>query len=471
MSSSSISTRQVPTTPIGQHRSLTAGGLAVLLVAYLPVNFAFGSVNVLAGDIGDDLSAGASGTQLVLSAYTATFAAALLVAGKLGDRFGRRRLITVGAVGTAVLNVAVACSPNLSVLIGTRILLGIAAGLLTPQILATIQATATGNRRTVGVMLFAAMSGGATVIGQLTAGGVTATAPEHLGWRIVQVIGGAFALIAVFGAQAIPESRAQVRSTLDPVGSVMIGAALLALVSSLTLGPSLGWPVWVAAILIVALVLLVVFWGLQVRFERRGQVPVVPPSVVKIPTVRRGLIMTLLFFITYGAMLYELSTVAVAQFGMGAAGAALLVVGLGVAFVLTSILLPKLNRTAGSGTMMIGALVQAVALIVTAVLIATGHGGIWMLQITLVPIGVAQSLMFGPLVGTVLSGASAHAAGAASGLISTSQQIGLSLGVTLLGGLFTTMSLGVGVGEAVLAIFAVHAVCALVFVALAHRLR
>src|SRR5690606_36784955 len=87
-------------------RSLTARGLAILLIAYIPVNYAFGSVNVLAVDIGRDLGVGSAGQQLVLSAYTATFAAALVIAGRLGDRFGRRRLIAVGSGSIALLSIA-----------------------------------------------------------------------------------------------------------------------------------------------------------------------------------------------------------------------------------------------------------------------------------------------------------------------------------------------------------------------------
>ena len=77
-------------------RALTPGGLAVLLLGFLPVNFTFGAVNLLVPAIAADLDTGPSGGALVLSAYTTTFAAGLVVSGRLGDRYGRRRLFTIG---------------------------------------------------------------------------------------------------------------------------------------------------------------------------------------------------------------------------------------------------------------------------------------------------------------------------------------------------------------------------------------
>ena len=452
-------------------RSLTARGLAILLIAYIPVNYAFGSVNVLAVDIGRDLGVGSAGQQLVLSAYTATFAAALVIAGRLGDRFGRRRLIAVGSGSIALLSIASALSPNLATLVILRILLGAAAGLLTPQILATIHATAEGTRRTTGVMMFAAMSGGSTVLGQLMAGGLASVVPGHIAWRLVQIAGGLIALVGLAGIRAVPASRAAARPAMDPAGAATLAAALLAIVVSLTLGPGSGWPAWSIVALAGGVVALAAFWRLQLRLERRGLIPLVPPAVLRIPIVRRGLIMTLLFFTTYGAMLYELSALAVERFGMGAVGASLLVLGFGAVFVAMSMVMPRILPNAGAGTMSLAALAQVAALTAIAVLTLTGHDGFWALQFALVPMGAAQALMFGPLIGAVLGRTPHWASGSASGLVTTMQQVGLSLGVAVLGGLFHTVERGAGLDGALAVVFGIHAACGIVFAALARGLR
>lgn len=454
--------------------ALTPRGLAVLLLAYVPVNFTFGSLNVLADAIGTDLGTGGAGQQLVLAAYTTTFAATLVIAGRLGDRWGRRRLLLIGALAMAVLSIAAALAPDLAWTVALRVALGIAAGLLTPQVLATIQSTAVGPMRARGVMVFAAMSGVATVLGQIVAGIVATTLPEHLGWRAVQVLIGLIALAGVLGLRAVPTSRSQAPLAMDARGAAVLGASLLLIVVPLTIGRSAGWPLWAFLALAAGLVLLGCFWMLQRRSERAGIMPVVPPSVLRITVVRRGLLMALLFFTTYGAFLYELSALAQTRYAMGPLGPALLVLGFGITFVATSVLLPRLVPGAGRRTMMRAALVQMVILLGIAALAGTGHDDMVSLQWALIPLGIAQACMYGPVLHTVLSRAPQWAAGVASGLFTTCQQLGLSLGVALLGGLFWSLAGSEGIAaqmdRSLMVVFIVHAACALAFLLLASSL-
>ena len=453
--------------------SLTAWGLGVLLVAYAPVNFTFGSVNVLADAIGRDLRADAAGQQLVLAAYTTAFAATLVIAGRLGDRWGRHRLLLIGGLGVAMISIATAFAPDLTSAVTLRVLLGIAAGLLTPQVLATIQSTSSGPSRARGLMLFVAVSGASTVVGQIAAGAVASALPEHVGWRAVQILTGLIALAGVVGLRAVPRTRSSTPLSLDAMGASALGASLLLIVVPLTLGRSLGWPSWTVLSLLVGVALLAAFWALQRRAERRGTVPVVPPSVLRLTTVRRGLLMTLLFFTTYGAFLYELSAFAQLRYTLGTLGPALLVLGFGIAFIAASLALPRLIPAAGELTMASAGIAQAVLLAAIALLVATGHHDIASLQWALIPLGIAQALMFGPVLQTVLSRTPQWAAGVSSGLFATVQQLGLTLGVALLGGLFWTLA---GpeqehLEHALVTVLWIHGGCALLFVALARSLR
>jgi len=460
------------TRPVSVHRPLTGGGLAVLLIAYAPVNFTFGSVNVLAESIGRDLGAGSAGPQLVLSAYTTAFAASLLIAGRLGDRYGRRRMLTLGSAGVAMLSAATAFAPDIASLVAVRVLLGIAAGLVTPQVLATIQATSRGAARSSGLMLFAAMSGVSTVLGQVLAGLVDSALDPHLGWRAVQIVTGLIALAGLVGLRFVPDSRVSEPLAMDGFGASLLGGALLLILVPLTLGPSSGWPLWSIAGMAAGAVLLVAFWVAQRRSEARGLTPVVPPRVLRLSVIRTGLVMTVLFFLTYGAMLYELSALARARFGMGALGASMLLLGFGAVFIATSALLPRILPDAGERTMAVAGVVQAAILAAIAVLAATGNDDLGALQFALIPLGAAQALMFGPVLNTVLSRAPGWAAGVASGLFTTVQQLGLSIGVAVLGGAFWAIAGpdGARMDAALAAVFAVHAACALVFAGLARSL-
>ncbi|MFB6507217.1 MULTISPECIES: MFS transporter [unclassified Streptomyces] len=447
-----MTTQTIPTAhAVASHpaRALTGAGLAVLLVAYLPVNMTFGSVNLLEPAITDDLGVTVSGGQLVLSAYTTAFAATLVVAGRLGDRFGRRRLLAVGVGAFGVASVLAALAPNLVTLVALRAVLGIAAGLFTPQVLSIIQSTAPEKLRALGVTLFAAISGIATVTGQLLAGAMAQAAGGHWGWRLVQILTGAIGAVALLALRTVPESRSTAPLALDLRGAALLGAGLLLVVVPLTLGTSAGGPAPVLAMLAAGGAVLAVFVRSQRAAERRDELPVVPPSVLRTPAVRQGLIMTLLFFTGYGAFLYEFSALCQGAFGVDAWGAVVLLLGFGAAFVVTALALPAVERRTGRWTMTGAAIGQAAVLLGLAFIVNGADGGSpSALQPLLIVLGVTQALMYGPVLRTVLSRTPTWAAGVAGGLFTTLQQLGLGLGVALLGGVFHAVATATAGGPA-----------------------
>lgn len=471
--------------PRGPARPLTSAGLAVLLLGFLPVNFTFGAVNLLVPAIAADLGVAPSAGALVLSAYTTTFAAGLVVSGRLGDRYGRRRIFATGLTAFAVLAVLTALAQGLVDLVVLRAALGLAAGLFTPQVLSTIQVTSPEQLRARGIILFTAAGAVATIAGQVAAGGVVALLPESLGWRAVQALTAVIALSALIGLRKVPESRSEAPLVLDLPGAALLGGGLVALVVPLTTGPGAGWPVWSLVLLAVAVVLLTVFVLAQLRAERRGLLPVVPPSVLRVPAVRRGLLMTMLFFVTYGAFLYEVSEYSQTVWGADVWGAAVLLLGFGTAFLGTALVLPWILRRVGPRVMVYAASGQAVALLGIGFVIGFDDGAgsaPVALQPLLIVLGAAQAMMYGPALQIVLARTPTWAAGVAGGLLTTLQQLGLGLGVALLGGLYhaaadaadgtvVAAATGSGAGLAVglMVALAVQVACAVVFALLAHR--
>ncbi|MGW0854421.1 MFS transporter [Streptomyces sp. NPDC002690] len=458
-------------------RALTGAGLAALLIAFLPVNMTFGSVNLLEPAITGDLGVTASGGQLVLSAYTTAFAATLVVAGRLGDRFGRRRLLAAGVGAFGVASVLAALAPDLVTLVVLRAVLGVAAGLFTPQVLSTIQSTAPAKLRALGVTLFAAVGGIATVAGQLLAGAVSQAAGDHWGWRLVQILTGVIGAVALLALRTVPESRSTAPLALDLRGAALLGTGLLLVVVPLTLGTSAGGPAPVLAMLAAAGAVLTVFARSQRAAERRGELPVVPPSVLRTPAVRQGLIMSLLFFTGYGAFLYEFSALAQGAFGVTAWGTVVLLLGFGAGFIVTALALPAVERRTGRWTMTGAAVGQAAVLVGLALAVSSTHGHTpWALQPLLILLGVTQALMYGPVLRTVLSRTPTWAAGVAGGLFTTLQQLGLGLGVALLGGLFhavadaTADGSAAGLPRGFAAAVAVQAALALAFAFFATRI-
>lgn len=450
-----------------------ARGLVSLLLAAFTATYTIGAVNVALLRIGTDLDLSAGQQGLVLSAYTTTLAAVLICAARAGDRFGRRRIFVLGATVFALASVVAGLADSGPVLIVVRALQGVAMGTLSPQILSTIQTTQSAAGKARSVALFATCSGLGMVVGQIAGGLLVSADIGGLGWRPAVWSSGLLAVVVLATATRVPPTRATTPLTLDASGSLLLAAALVLVVYPLTVGSGTGWSPTLVALLLLGLAVAARFWGRQRRLERRGLTPLVPPSLLRLPALRLGLLMNLLYFVGFGAFVYEFA--ALTQRGLGYDGLAsgLAFAPFAVVFALSSSLLGRLTGIFGRRTMTIGASIQLLSLVALGTLVASQGDELDMAlaQVPLVVLGFSQALMFGPLIKTVMGQVPAEAAGLSGGLFGTVQQLGFSLGVALLGGLFVALSHGgAGVTGAFGVTIGVQAVVAGVFVLLSLRL-
>lgn len=161
-------------------------------------------VNVALPSIGRDLHAGAGTLQLVVTGYSVTLAALILLSGTLGDRLGRRRVFVVGVVWFAAASLLCAVSPTVEVLIGARLLQGIGGALLTPGSLAIIDATFVAQDRGRAIGAWSALGGVAAAIGPLIGGYLVQAAS----WRAIFVLNLPLgAVVAWLALRQVPESR------------------------------------------------------------------------------------------------------------------------------------------------------------------------------------------------------------------------------------------------------------------------
>ncbi len=177
--------------------------LPVLLLGSFLATANFFVVNVALPTIGRSLHANAAALQLVVAAYSVSYAAALVAGGRLGDRFGRRRMFVLGLVVFAVSGLACGLAGDLWTLTGARLVQGAAAGLFVPQVLSTIQAGYSGAARQRALAGFGATLGIACVVGQLYGGAAVTFDVAHLAWRLVFL---PFAPVALLVARWRPAS-------------------------------------------------------------------------------------------------------------------------------------------------------------------------------------------------------------------------------------------------------------------------
>lgn len=412
--------------------------------------FMFSVSNVAIPAVKTNLGAGESTSALVVGLFSAAFAAGLILCGRIGDRFGRRRLFTIGTGALVLVSCAVGLAPDSLTLLIARTGQGLAAAVMMPQILASFQHALTGSARLKALSLFGAFSGVGTVGGQVLGGGLISAFGDTWGWRAAFLSCGVVALAAFLGPLKLTESRSAHPLPLDVPGAILLGIGMVTLVIGLALGPVTGW-LPLPAILLAASAALIAFSLWQNRAEATGRDPLIPPQVVRVPAAWIGMVMALLFFAGFGTFLYNFALTSQTGHGDPAVVSGLTLGLFAAAFLIVSLLVPRIvGRLGGPGTMILGTALQVVSLLGVAWASAEAPATDWNLwfQLPGLVLGAAQALQFGPLIGTVVGAVPDRVAGLSGGLISTMQQAGIAVGVALLGALFHVFTLSLGYDQA-----------------------
>ena len=441
---------------------LTATGLTVILVGVLLPMIDFFIVNVALPTIDADLRASQPLLELVVSGYATAYALLLVLGGRLGDSIGRKRLFLIGMAAFTLTSLACGLAPTAIVLVAARVAQGASAAMMVPQVLATIQAATTGQRRSRALARYGATGGLAAVLGQVLGGVLVSANIAGLGWRPIFLVNVPIGLAGlVLARRYVPDTRHGEPAPIDGVGTVLLGLTVLTLLIPLTEGRSLHWPGWTIVMLAAAPVLAAAFARYEVRAERAGRTPLVPPSLMAHRTMRRGLLLALPFFAGFGAFMFCYALLVQDGLHATALTAGLGLVPMAATFLLASLSTTRLLARFGAKVLTAGAALQGAGLIVLAVTVWLGwpHLAVLALAPGLAIAGLGQGLVMSPLFGTVLSQVPPSSAGAGSGVLTTTQQTALALGVATLGSLFLALEGdGAGVSRAFLVVVAVQVV-------------
>lgn len=401
--------------------------------------FAFNAVTVILPTLRERFGAGDVALELVIAGYGIPFAVLLILGGRLGDRFGRHRLYTLGMGLFLVSAIACALAPSIETLVAARIVQGVGAALCTPQVLGTIQATSQGAARTRAISAFGASGGIGAAVGQVAGGALASmTFGSVDGWRAVFVVVALTALAAIVLAPLAPRSRAHEVVAIDLVGTGALGIGILAASVALTFGPVWDWSWPVAVALAIAAVALVAMWKHQDAVERSGRVPLLPPSILRLRPLQLGVVAAGLFFAGYSALLYVFPR-AVEAGGLSSLEAGMALLPFAVVFAGVSLAVARIQSRLGESTLVVGVTLQILALVAMAGTLVFAWGaniGLW-LQPALVLLGAGQALIFSPLTQLVVREVPVEAAGLSGGIFSTAQQLALSFGVIVIGGVVT----------------------------------
>ncbi|WP_211370686.1 MFS transporter [Nonomuraea turkmeniaca] len=412
----------------------SAGTLAILLSAWFMAQFDFFVVNVAAPSIEHDLHAGPAALELIVGGYAFTYAAGMITGGRLGDRYGYRRLFIWGVTAFTVASVLCGIAVNPAQLVAARLLQGLAGAAMVPQVLATISAVYPPQERSRAVGWYGAVGGLGSIAGQVL-GGLLLTADVFgLGWRIVFLINLPVGLVVVpLAAWLLPEVDMARRPKLDLPGAAGLAAGLALVLVPLGLGNSLGWPAWTWVSMAASVPVFALTWRRQRVLGARGGQPVLDLELLKVHSYLAGVGSIVAFMAYFAAFMFTLTLLLQAGMGLTAFQAGLAFAPMGVLFSVTSVLGTRLVRRYGLIVVMIGGTVTVLGL---GLVVAAAGLGLPYVMAALMLVGAGNGLVLPQLIGAALVEVEPHQAGIGSGMLSTAQQFAGAGGVAVIGAVF-----------------------------------
>ncbi|HEY6378600.1 MAG TPA: MFS transporter [Candidatus Dormibacteraeota bacterium] len=376
-----------------------------------------------------DLGASLSDLEWTVNAYNLSFACLLLTGAALGDRFGRRRMFSVGLLVFTAASAAAALSPSVGALIAARSVQGAGAAIVMPLTLTLISEAFPVEQRGAAIGLWGGITGLAVAAGPVVGGAIVGGISWHwIFWLNVPV---GLALIPL-AASRLTESFGP-RPRLDIPGLALAGSGALALTWGLVRASSVGWQ---TAEVVGALVAGVLLIGAFLAFERRTPNPMIPLGLFRAPAFAATNAVSFLMYACLFGVLFLM-----AQFLQTALGYSPLDAGLRLLpWTATPMVVAPLagalaDRYGNRPFMVLGLALQAVGIGWVA-RIATPGVGYWELGVALTVAGIGISMVFPTVANAVMSSVPLSEAGVASGTNSALRELGGVFGVAVLASVF-----------------------------------
>jgi len=402
-----------------------------MCLALMMVVAAVASLNVALPDIARDTGASQTQLQWIVDAYAIVFAALLLPAGAVGDRFGRKPLLVVGLALFGAASFAALFVDSPGTLIALRAVLGVAAALIMPVTLSVITTIFPPEERGKAVGTWVGVAAGGAVIGLLTSGILL----HFFSWPSIFALNVVLAAVALAGTVLIvPATRESRPPRLDPIGTLLSVLGLAAIVFGTIEGPDRGWT---SPLTLAALIGGLAGVGLFVAWELKREQPMLDPRNF----LRRGfgagsLSITVQFFAFFGFLFLVLPYLQLVL-GYSPLQAATALLPMAAVVIPLSRFAPKIaGRVGVRVTGPVGLGLMATGFIVLSTLGTSAT--YWHLLAGLLPLGAGMALAGSPATTAIVASLPREKQGVASAINDVSRELGGALGIAVLGSILNT---------------------------------
>jgi EmrB/QacA subfamily drug resistance transporter len=402
--------------------------------------------NVALPSIAADTGAGPAELQWIVSGYTLAFGLVPVLGGKLGDNHGRRVMFQIGVGGFAVTSLLSGLAPNAHILIGARVLQGLAGGLVNPQVSGLVQQMFRGADRGRAFGVLGTTVGVGTAIGPLVGGALIALGGPQIGWRLVFFVNIPIGIVVILLARRLlPPPAESTEHRLDILGALVLGGATFCVLFACVQydanqNTRLAW------LAVPALVLGVLFYRRERRLTDRAGEPLVDFRLFRRPSFVSGITLALTFFPAMAGLPLVLAIFYQQGLGYSALESALGVTAYAVGAAVSAPVCGRFVTRIGRPLVVAGAItfgIGAIGLAVIAPHVPPGHAGRF-LAIPLFVMGCGQGALITPNQTLSLMDVDPTMGSTAGGVLQTGQRIGLAVGQAVIGAVFFNSLSGAG---------------------------
>jgi EmrB/QacA subfamily drug resistance transporter len=402
--------------------------------------------NVALPSIAADTGAGPAELQWIVSGYTLAFGLVPVLGGKLGDNHGRRVMFQIGVGGFAVTSLLSGLAPNAHILIGARVLQGLAGGLVNPQVSGLVQQMFRGADRGRAFGVLGTTVGVGTAIGPLVGGALIALGGPQIGWRLVFFVNIPIGIVVILLARRLlPPPAESTEHRLDILGALVLGGATFCVLFACVQydanqNTRLAW------LAVPALVLGVLFYRRERRLTDRAGEPLVDFRLFRRPSFVSGITLALTFFPAMAGLPLVLAIFYQQGLGYSALESALGVTAYAVGAAVSAPVCGRFVTRIGRPLVVAGAItfgIGAIGLAVIAPHVPPGHAGRF-LAIPLFVMGCGQGALVTPNQTLSLMDVDPTMGSTAGGVLQTGQRIGLAVGQAVIGAVFFNSLSGAG---------------------------